>query len=229
MKKGTLIVFEGTDGSGKSTQFKLLCDRLQSQGAPFQRLVFPQYDQPSSALLRMYLGGEFGSHPSDVNAYAASTFYAVDRYAAWKKVWGAGYEAGGLVLSDRYTTSNAVHQGGKLSQAEQSAFFDWLFDFEYRKLGLPQPDVVIYLDMPTEKSVQLLRSREAATHTKADIHEVDTAYLALCRQTALRAADHYGWQRISCVDEGGGIRSIEDIHREIWAVLMKCVPTLQSL
>lgn len=229
MKKGTLIVFEGTDGSGKSTQFKLLCDRLQSQGTDFQRLVFPQYSEPSSALLRMYLGGEFGSHPSDVNAYAASTFYAVDRYAAWKKVWGAGYEAGGLVLSDRYTTSNAVHQGGKLSQTEQPAFFDWLFDFEYRKLGLPQPDAVIYLDMPTEKSVQLLRSREEATHTKADIHEVDTEYLALCRQTALRAAEHYGWCRVSCVDEKGEIRSIEDIRREIWDILVHGIPALQSL
>ena len=229
MKKGTLIVFEGTDGSGKSTQFKLLCDRLQNGGTSFQRLVFPQYSEPSSALLRMYLGGEFGSRPSDVNAYAASTFYAVDRYAAWKKVWGAGYEAGGLVLSDRYTTSNAVHQGGKLPEAEQPAFFDWLFDFEYRKLGLPQPDVVVYLDMPTEKSVQLLRSREEATHTKADIHEVDTVYLTLCRQTALRAAEHYGWRRVSCVDEQDNIRSIEDIHREIWDILANSIPTLQSL
>lgn len=229
MKKGKLIVFEGTDGSGKSTQFKLLCDRLRNQGTTFRQLVFPQYSEPSSALLRMYLGGEFGSRPSDVNAYAASTFYAVDRYAAWKKVWGAGYEAGDLVLSDRYTTSNAVHQGGKLSEEEQSSFFDWLFDFEYRKLGLPQPDAVIYLDMPTEKSVQLLRSREAATHTKADIHEVDTEYLALCRQTALRAAEHYGWQRISCVDSQGELRSIQDIHQEIWRILVNSIPTLQSL
>lgn len=227
MKKGTLIVFEGTDGSGKSTQFKLLCDRLYTQGTQFQRLVFPQYSEPSSALLRMYLGGEFGSRPSDVNAYAASTFYAVDRYAAWKKVWGTSYEAGELVLSDRYTTSNAVHQGGKLSEAEQPAFFDWLSDFEHQKLGLPQPDAVIYLDMPTERSVQLLRMREAATHTKADIHEVDTEYLALCRQTALRAAEHYGWRRISCVDEQGQIRPIEDIHQEIWDLLSAQIPSLQ--
>lgn len=227
--KGTLIVFEGTDGSGKSTQFRLLCDRLQKQGINFQRLVFPQYSEPSSALLRMYLGGEFGSHPSDVNPYAASTFYAVDRYAAWKKVWGEGYQAGGLVLSDRYTTSNAIHQGGKLSQEDQPAFFDWLFDFEYRKLELPQPDVVIYLDMPTERSLELLRSREAATHTQADIHEVDAGYLALCRQTALRAAEHYGWQRISCVDEDGHIRSIEDIHHDIWTIIAKSVSTLQSI
>lgn len=219
MGKGKLIVFEGTDGSGKSTQFKLLCQRLQDRGTRFQKLVFPQYSEPSSALLRMYLAGEFGSHPNDVNPYAASTFYAVDRYAAWKKVWGEYYEAGGLVLSDRYTTSNAVHQGGKLEEKDQPAFFDWLFDFEYRKLGLPQPDMVVYLDMPTEQSVRLLRSRESLTHTKGDIHEVDTAYLALCRQTALRASEHYGWYRVSCVDGEGNIRPVEDIHAQIWGAL----------
>lgn len=219
MAKGKLIVFEGTDGSGKSTQFRLLCQRLQDRGTQFQKLVFPQYSEPSSALLRMYLAGEFGSHPSDVNPYAASTFYAVDRYAAWKKVWGGYYEAGGLVLSDRYTTSNAVHQGGKLAEKDQPAFFDWLFDFEYRKLGLPQPDMVVYLDMPTEQSVRLLRARESQTHTKGDIHEVDTAYLALCRQTALRASEHYGWYRVSCVDESGNIRPVEDIHAQIWGAL----------
>jgi dTMP kinase len=224
---GKLIVFEGTDGSGKSTQFKLLCERLLAKGTSFQRLVFPQYEEPSSALIRMYLGGEFGSHPSDVNAYAASTFYAVDRYAAWKKVWGKEYAAGGLILSDRYTTSNAVHQGGKLPPEEQPAFFNWLFDLEYRKLGLPQPDAVIYLDMPTEESVRLLRSRETATHTKGDIHEVDTEYLALCRQTALRAAQHYGWHKVSCVDQQGQVRSIEDLHQVICTLLSEYVPALQ--
>lgn len=220
MGKGKLIVFEGTDGSGKSTQFKLLCQKLQDRDTQFEKLVFPQYSEPSSALLRMYLAGEFGSHPSDVNPYAASTFYAVDRYAAWKKVWGEYYQSGGLVLSDRYTTSNAVHQGGKLEEQEQPAFFDWLFDFEYRKLGLPRPDLVVYLDMPTEQSVRLLRSRESQTHTKGDIHEVDTGYLALCRQTALRASEHYGWYRVSCVDEHGAIRSIEDIHAQVWNALV---------
>lgn len=224
---GKLIVLEGTDGSGKSTQFRLLCDRLQREGAAFQKLVFPQYSEPSSALIRMYLAGEFGSHPSDVNPYAASTFYAVDRYAALKKVWGEGYEAGGLVLSDRYTTSNAVHQGGKLPAGEQPAFFDWLFDFEYHKLGLPEPDVVIYLDMPTEESVKLLRARESATHTRGDIHEVDESYLASCRQTALRAAEHCHWRRVSCVDRSGQVRGIEDIHREIWDIILQSISTLQ--
>lgn len=224
--KGKLIVLEGTDGSGKSTQFKLLCDRLAQQGTDFQRLAFPQYSEPSSALLKMYLNGEFGSHPSDVNAYAASTFYAADRYASWKKVWGEAHQNGSLILADRYTTSNAVHQGGKLASDELHSFFDWLYDFEYNKLCLPAPDLVIYLDMPTERSIQLLRSREAETHTKGDIHEVDTEYLALCRQTALRAAQYYGWYVLPCTDKQGQLRSIQDIHQEIWELVSKTTSTL---
>lgn len=218
---GRLIVFEGTDGSGKSTQFRLLCDRLEREATPFRRLVFPQYQEPSSALLRMYLGGEFGARPADVNPYAASTFYAVDRYASWKKVWGEYYQAGGLVLADRYITSNAVHQTCKLPEEAWEEFFRWLFDFECGKLGLPQPALVIYLDMPTHRAVELLRSREQSTNTTADIHEVDTAYLALCRKTALRAAECLGWQRIPCTDSGDRLRSIEDIHSEIWDLLSR--------
>jgi len=216
---GKLIVFEGTDGSGKSTQFQLLCRRLEQEGRPFRRLIFPQYQEPSSALIRMYLGGEFGSHPDDVNAYAASTFYAVDRYASLKKDWGEYYAAGGLVLSDRYTTSNAVHQACKLPPEQWPEFFRWLFDLEYNRLGLPEPDLVVYLDMPTEKSVEMLRSREAATHTKGDIHEVDAQYLAKCRRTAGEAARLWGWKKISCVDGSGAVRSVEDIHQEVLQVL----------
>ena len=128
---GKLIVIEGTDGSGKSTQFRLLTQRLQKEGRPFRQLVFPQYSEPSSALIRMYLGGEFGANPSDVNAYAASTFYAVDRYASYKKSWGEWYEAGGLVVSDRYTTSNAVHQASKEPEEKQQAFLQWHYELEY--------------------------------------------------------------------------------------------------
>ena len=215
---GTLIVFEGTDGSGKSTQFQKLCQRVSKQGRQFQKLVFPQYSEPSSALIRMYLNGEFGSRPGDVNPYAASAFYAVDRYASWKKVWGEWYEAGGLVLSDRYTTSNAVHQTCKLPEEQWEGFIRWLFDFECAKLGLPMPDKVLYLDMPTENAVELLRSREAATHTHGDIHEVDGDYLALCRRTALRAAEALGWDRVPCLDAAGALRGPEEIHREIWAL-----------
>lgn len=215
---GKLIVFEGTDGSGKSTQFGRLCRKLEEAKRPFTRIVFPRYQEPSSALIRMYLGGEFGSHPSDVNAYAASAFYAVDRYASYKKAWGAYYEGGGLVLADRYTTSNAVHQASKLEPEARADFFRWLYDFEFDKLDLPQPDRVIYLDMPTEQAVQNLRRREADTNTQADIHEVDTGYLAACRATALEAAEVLGWTRVACVREGR-LRSVEDIEEEIWAQL----------
>ncbi len=216
---GKLIVFEGTDGSGKSTQFKLLCQRLEEEKRPFHRLVYPRYDKPSSTLLKMYLQGEFGSRPGDVNAYAASTFYAVDRYASWKQDWEEAYRGGGLFLADRYTTSNAVHQGGKLDAGERAEFFAWLGDFEYGKLGLPRPDLVIWLDIPTQKAVENLRRREADTHTQADIHEVDEDYLRLCRQSAAAAAEAFGWKRVGCLDEVGQMRSIEDIHSEIWALV----------
>ena len=217
---GRLIVFEGTDGSGKSTQFARLCRRLEDEGIPFHRIIFPQYQEPSSALVRMYLGGEFGSSPSDVNAYAASAFYAVDRYASYKKVWGEYYEEGGLVLADRYTTSNAVHQASKLPEGKRENFFRWLYDFELTKLGLPAPDAVLYMDMPTDQAVRNLRAREADTHTTADIHEVDTAYLASCRDTALQAARVLGWTSVPCVRDGQ-LRSIEDIHNEIWGILSR--------
>ena len=219
--QGKLIVFEGTDGSGKATQSELLCQELTRRGIPYRKLTFPRYQEESSALVRMYLGGEFGKHPEDVNAYAASSFYAVDRYASWKQVWGEYHRGGGLVLADRYTTSNAVHQACKLPEEEWDGFFQWLSDFEFVKLGLPVPNLVFYLDMPTERAVALLRSREAATHTSADIHEVDTAYLALCRRTALRAAQTLNWHIISCVDTDGALRTVEDIHTEIWDCLSR--------
>ena len=212
---GKLIVLEGTDGCGKSTQFARLCQRLEERGVAFQCLKFPQYEEESSALIRMYLGGEFGSHPGDVNGYAASAFYAVDRYASYKKVWGQWYEQGGLVLADRYTTSNAIHQASKVPPEEREGFFHWLYDFEYQKLGLPRPDRVFYLDVPTEATVGMLRSREEQTHTHADIHEQDTAYLRTCRESGALAARVLGWTRVQCVKDGA-MRSIEDIHGEIW-------------
>ena len=219
---GKLIVIEGTDGSGKSTQFRLLSEHLQRDGIAFQRLVFPRYDQESSALIRMYLGGQFGTKPTDVNAYAASAFYAVDRYASYKSDWGAWYESGGLVLSDRYTTSNAVHQASKEPEEKQGAFLQWLYDFEYEKMGLPRPDLVIYLDVPTEYTEKLLRHREQDTNTQADIHEKDMQYLATCRKTGRTAADYYGWSVIHCA-ENGAMRSMEDIHREIYKMVTQCL------
>ena len=219
---GKLIVIEGTDGSGKSTQFRLLTERLEQEGHAFRQLEFPQYTEPSSALIKMYLGGEFGHNPSDVNAYAASTFYAVDRYASYKKVWGQWYEDGGLVLSARYTTSNAVHQASKEPEETQKDFLAWLYEFEYGKLGLPEPDLVIYLDVPTDFTEKMMRSREAATNTHADIHEQDLDYLATCRRTGKAAAAFYNWTIINCVRDGA-MRSIEDIHEEIYRHVLNCL------
>ena len=219
---GKLIVIEGTDGSGKSTQFRLLTDRLESEQVKFQKLVFPQYSEPSSALIRMYLGGEFGNSPSDVNAYAASAFYSVDRYASYRKVWGKWYEEGGLVVSDRYTTSNAVHQTSKEPEDKREDFLNWLYDFEYDKLGLPRPDLVIYLDVPTDFTEKMLRHRESETNTHADIHEQDMQYLATCRRMGRAAAEHYGWTVIRCVRDGA-MRSMEDIHEEIYRHVAACL------
>ena len=219
---GKLIVIEGTDGSGKSTQFSLLTRRLAREGRDFRQIVFPQYSEPSSALIRMYLGGEFGSHPGDVNAYAASAFFAVDRYASFKKVWGEYYNGGGLVISDRYTTSNAVHQASKEPPETRQSFLKWLYEFEYDHLGLPRPDLTLYLDVPTDFTEKLLRAREQDTHTQADIHEQDSEYLTTCRRMGKLAADYYGWTVISCVRDGK-IRSIEDIHEEIYRHVRHCL------
>ncbi len=219
---GKLIVLEGTDGSGKSTQFKCLTQHLEADRYSFQKLVFPQYQEESSALIRMYLGGQFGTSPSDVNAYAASAFYAVDRFASYKKVWGEWYENGGLVVSDRYTTSNAVHQASKEQGATQKEFLKWLYDFEYDKLGLPKPDLVIYLDVPTDFTEAMMRRREQDSGTHADIHEQDLEYLATCRRTGKAAAEYYGWTVIQCVKEGK-MRSIEDIHKEIYRHVAACL------
>ena len=217
---GKLIVIEGTDGSGKSTQFKLLTERLVNEGVNFKRIVFPRYAEESSALIRMYLQGQFGTNPSDVSSYAASAFYAVDRYASYKQDWGKWYEEGGLVLSDRYTTSNAVHQASKEAPENRGEFLRWLYEFEYDRLGLPKPDLIIYLDVPTDFTEKLMRRREQDTNTKADIHEQDMAYLATCRESGRAAAEFYGWSVIECVKDGA-MRSIEDIHNEIFAKVTK--------
>ncbi len=211
---GKLIVFEGTDGAGKSTQFELLTRRLEERGTAFRRLRFPRYEEPSSALIRMYLDGAFGARPGDVNAYAASAFYAVDRYASWAKDWRKDYEAGALFLADRYTTSNAVHQGSKLPEGEQEAFFRWLYDFEFCKLGLPRPDLVLLLDLPVEMTLELMRRRAGAGGRKADIHEKDIGYLRACRRTALHAARIYGWTVVEA-GRDGILRAVEDIAAEI--------------
>lgn len=220
MAKGKLIVLEGIDGSGKSAQYRRLCARMEKDGIEYNHIVFPRYDKESSALIRMYLGGQFGSRPSDVNAYAASTFYAVDRYAAYRTDWGKIYEQGGLILSDRYTTSNAVHQGSKLPDEELPAFFAWLSDLEYEKMGLPKPDLVLYLDVDVETSLARMRRRQEKTHTSADIHEKDLAYLERCLHTADKAADFYGWTRIP-YRKNGLERELEEKNAEIYSILLE--------
>lgn len=216
--KGKLIVFEGTDGSGKATQTAMLCQRLEQEGIPYRKLTFPRYGKPSAAMVEEYLQGKLGKKPSDVNAYAASMFYAMDRYASYKQDWGEFYDAGGLIVADRYTTSNAVHQASKLPEEERKAFLDWLFNLEYRLLGLPAPDMVFYLDMPTEVTEKLMRRREKAEGSSADIHEQDAAYLRACRDNARSIADSCGWCLVNCArnDEP---RTVEDIHGEVYGLV----------
>ncbi len=216
MKQGKLIVFEGTDGSGKATQSRLLFERLLREGTDCRKLNFPRYGEKSASLVELYLSGALGARPDDVNAYAASSFYAVDRYASYKQDWGGYYEAGGLLIADRYTTSNAVHQASKLSGAERERFLDWLFAYEYGLLGLPKPTLVFFLDVPTEVTEKLMRAREQVTNTSADIHEADDAYLRECRENARQISARCGWQRIDCT-ENGEMRGIDDIHEEIYA------------
>ncbi len=212
MKMGKLIVFEGIDGSGKSTQFKRLCAEFGQRGTEFRSIVFPRYDKESSALIRMYLGGEFGIRPEDVGPYAASAFYAVDRYASYKQDWGSYYEAGGLIITDRYTTSNAIHQSVKLPPEERPAFLEWLCDLEYTKFGLPKPDMVFFCDVDASISISQIRKRGLET----DIHEKDAEYLAKCAECARIAAEQLGWIRIDCAP-GGVMRTQEDIAGEILA------------
>ncbi len=211
---GKLIVIEGLDGSGKSTQLELLPNSLKELGIDCKTVSFPVYNSQSSALVKMYLAGTFGKKANDVNAYAASTFYAVDRFASFKTDWGNYYNNGGTVIAGRYTTSNAVHQASKLPKDKWEDFLSWLYDFEYNKIGIPKPDMVIFLDMPTEVSQKLLANRYDGDNTKKDIHEKDAEYLEHCRQSALFTAKYSGWNIISCA-ENGEPRSIEAIAQDI--------------
>lgn len=217
---GKLIVFEGTDGSGKATQARLLCQRLEREGIPYQEIDFPRYGKPSAAMVQEYLDGNLGKKPGDVNAYAASLFFSMDRYASYKQDWGDFYEAGGLIVADRYTTSNAVHQASKLPESERKAYLDWLFDLEYRLLGLPKPNLVIYLDMPTEITEQMMRRREQTTGTHADIHEQDETYLKNCRANAKEIVKACGWSVVDCAEDEKP-RTPEDIHAQVYQLVKK--------
>lgn len=216
--KGKLIVLEGIDGSGKSSQYRGICSKLEQDCISYNHIVFPRYDKPSSSMLKDYLSGKFGSRPSDVNAYTASTFFAVDRFASYKEDWGNVYENGGLILSDRYTTSNAVHQGCKLSDEEKVQYFSWLTDLEFNKMQLPKPDLVIYLDVSLDIAISRMRKREQETSTHADIHELDEEYLASCLHTADLACSYYGWYRVPYLANGVE-RNLEEKNDEIYKVI----------
>ncbi len=221
MGKGKLIVIEGLDGSGKATQAKLLYEALQGRGVPVRAVSFPDYGSDSSALVRMYLSGDFGKEPGDVNAYAASAFYAVDRYASFKKDWQGFYETGGVVVADRYTTSNAIHQCSKLPEDQWQGFLEWLFHFEYDLLSIPAPDTVIYLQVDTAVSQSLLLKRYGGDESREDIHEGDRRYMDRSRMAAEYCSEKLDWTTLRCVKDGV-MRSVGDIHREI----MSCLPPL---
>lgn len=213
-----LIVIEGLDGSGKSTQVELLKAKLATCGVDVRQIKLPDYDDPSSTLVQMYLNGAFGNRPTDVNVYAASSFYAVDRYASFQRHWKADYLAGKLILADRYTTSNAVHQTVKLPKACWGDYLRWLSDYEYQKLGIPKPNRVIFLDMPVAVSQRLMSARYGGEESKKDVHEADVAYLHACREAAGFAAEQLKWDVVSCA-EGDAPLPIETIAEKIFSIV----------
>lgn len=216
---GKLFVIDGTDGSGKQTQFLKLKNRLDAEGIKYMNISFPNYESDSSALVKMYLAGDFGENASDVSPYIASTFYAADRYATYKKKLEKFYETGGLILADRYTSSNMIHQSGKIKdKKERKKFINWLFDLEFNLYKIPKPDRVFFLNMPTQVSLELIKNREnKITHEmKKDIHERDEHHLLDAYNAACDLAKEYDWFEIKCTNENG-IRTVDDIHEEIFA------------
>ena len=200
--RGKLIVIEGLDGSGKSTQEELLKKRLSDKGINVNFIKLPNYGDPACELVKMYLAGRFGEKPEDVNAYAASSFFAVDRYVSYNCYWKEAYLNGEVFLADRYTTSNAYHQLTKTDKKDWDSYLNWLEDFEYNKMGIPKPDAVIYLDMPIEVSQKLMTGRYMGDESKKDIHEKNVEYLQNCREAADYACKKLGWKRILCSANG---------------------------
>ena len=213
---GRLIVLEGLDGCGKSTQLQRLDEYLESTGKPYRQISFPDYGQPSSALVREYLAGSYGSKPGDVNAYAASSFYAVDRYASFKQFWQRDYEADTFILAARYVTSNGIYQTAKLPRSEWEAYLSWLEDYEYDRLGLPRPDEVLFLDLPMDLSKRLIMSRYQGDASRQDVHERDDEFMKNCHEAARFIAARQGWTMIPC-SKDGEIRPIDDITADLIA------------
>ena len=217
---GKLLVIEGSDGSGKATQTKLLYEALQGAGKAVRMVSYPNYDSPSSALVKMYLGSQFGADPRGVNPYVASSFYAVDRFASYLKDWKEFYEADPehVVICDRYVTSNMLHQAAKLdSEEEKERFLDWEYDFEYIKGGLPVPDAVFFLDVPPEITFRLMKDREnKMTHQAAkDIHESNPRFLIQSYENSRLLCRKYHWISIPCCTEDGILKPIAEIHQAI--------------
>lgn len=218
MGKGKLIIIEsGSDASGKATQSKKIYERLKDEGYKCIKVTFPDYDNESSALVKMYLRGDFGSNANEVSPYIASTFYAADRYASFKTKWEEFYNSGGIIISDRYTTSNMVHQAAKMEEAEKEEFLKWLYDLEFNIYGIPKPDEVIFLDVDPHVSKKLMENRlnKFTGQEKKDIHESDADYLIKSYNNSLSIADRYKWKVIKC-SNNGVLRSINDIHEEVY-------------
>ncbi|MDD6620674.1 MAG: deoxynucleoside kinase [Eubacteriales bacterium] len=215
-----LIIIEGLDGSGKSTQTALVEKYFEEQNIDYKKIKLPDYDSPSSTLVKMYLGGEFGKNADDVNAYAAGAFYAVDRFASYKLDWGRNYENGTVILADRYATSNSIYQMEKLDEKDWDSFLDWSADFEYNKIGIPKPDLVIFLDMPVEISQRLMTSRYNGDENKKDVHEANVDFLNRCRRSALYTAEKQGWAVIPCSD-GEKPLPVEEIHNTVIEFIKK--------
>lgn len=222
-KKGKLFIFEGVDSSGKETQAKLLYNNLLAEGKNVRLISFPDYTSDSSALVKMYLAGDFGENADDVNVYAASTFYAVDRFASYNTKWKKFYEDGDIIIADRYTTSNMVHQAAKINnEKEKDEFLDWLWNLEFELYGLPVPDKVFFLDVKPETSQRLMESRlnKITNKEEKDIHESNKEYLNKSYNNAKYVADKYDWAKIDC-NSGDGIKSIEEIQEKIREELLK--------
>ena len=219
---GKLYVIDGTDASGKQTQFEKLQQRLKKENIDFRTVSFPNYNNPSSSLVKMYLSGDFGKNAKDVSPYIASTFYAADRYATFKRELEEYYNNGGIILADRYTTANMVHQAGKIEdKKEREKFLDWLWDFEFNLYKLPVPTKVFFLNMPPEYAFELMKNRENKfTHeAKKDIHESDKNHIIDSYNAACEVAQKYNWVKIDCIKDSK-IRTIDDIHEDIFKEIL---------
>lgn len=226
---GKLIIIEsGSDASGKATQTRKLYDRLIKDGYKVRKVEYPNYDSESSALVKMYLRGDFGAKATDVDPYVASTFYAADRYASFKTEWEQFYNEGGIILADRYTTSNMVHQASKMAKEDRDKYLDWLIDFEFNMYKIPKPDCVIFLDVPIEFSKKLMENRKnkITGEKKKDIHESDLSYLEQSYNNSLFIADKYDWKKINCVEEDS-LRSIDSIHDEIYKLVTNTIKSME--